>query len=225
MKKILYFSVAFFALSFLACQDGRDEIKTTADLPYYKNIGNRIPTETGYRWIDTYRTKLNLAGREKPSGYALSKANLAEMSASVEQLVGVAFQHAIDESGLHHFLVIPVDATLQIWSTDKTIIDANTDAPISYADARQWAKNYQVENPESIWFHFFGARVFEEMYTISFFEYIQIEPAINDENLKPQVLLIINDLDATASGGRTEAEESVVFDGSWACPPCPVTAD
>lgn len=224
MKNLVYFSVALFAISLLACQDGKDEAKNITDLSFYRKIGNQIPTETGYRWIDLYRTRLNLAGREKPSGYALSKENLAEVSASVDQLVGIAIQHGIDESGAHHFLIIPVDETLQIWSTDKTIIDTNTDAPVSYEVARQWAKNYQSENPESLWFHFLGSHVFDEMNSISFFEYIQIEPAISDVNFAPQVLLIINDLNAS-SGGRGEMEESVVFDNTFPCPPCPLAVE
>lgn len=218
MKKLVYFSVALFAISILACQDGKDEAKNIADLSLYRKVGKQIPTETGYRWIDMYRSKMNIAGREKPAGYALSKEKLAEASVSVAQLVGVAFQHALDEAGQHHFLIIPIDETLQIWSQDKLIIDANTDMPISYEDARQWAKNYQVANPDVIWYHFFGKHVFDEMNTIPFFEYIQIEPAISDVNFTPQVLLIVNDLSADVSSGRTQ-QEAVVYDFSNPCPP------
>jgi hypothetical protein len=226
MKKILYFSVAFFAISLLACQDGKDEAKNITDLSYYRNIGKQIPTETGYRWMDVYRTKFSLSGRSKPSGFALSKENLAEVSGSVDQLIGIAFQHALDEAGQHHFLIIPVDETLQIWSSDKTFVDANTDAVISYDVARQWAKNYQIGNPDDIWFHFFGKHVFDEMGAIPFFEYIQIEPAISDVNFTPQLLLIITDLSIDASsGGRGEIEEAVVFDASSGCPPCPLAEE
>lgn len=219
MKKIVYFSVALFAISVLACQDGKEEAKNLADLSFYRNVGKQIPTETGYRWMDVYRSKLSLAGREKPSGYALSKENLANLSASVEQLVGVVFQHGLDETGVHHFLIIPIDETLQIWTHNKTIIDANTDAVVSYEVARQWAKNYQAANPEVIFYHFFGKHVFDEMNSISFFEYIQIEPAISDVNYTPQVLLIVTDLSVDISSGRGEMEDAVIYDASRTCPP------
>lgn len=219
MKKLVYFSVALFAISILACQDGKEEAKNIADLSFYRNIGKQIPTQTGYRWMDVYRTKLNLAGREKPSGYALSKDNLAEIFSSVDQLVGVAFQHALDEAGEHHILIVPIDETLQIWSHNKTVIDSNTDGVVSYEDARQWAKNYQTAYPDVIWYHFFGKHVFDEMSTIPFFEYIQIEPAISDVNFTPQVLLIVNDLNSDVSSGRSEWAEAVVYDMSSACPP------
>lgn len=222
MKKLVYFSVAFFAMSLLACQDGKDEAKNITDLSYYRNIGKQIPTETGYRWMDVYRTKNKLSARTKPSGFAISKENLAAVSNSVGQLIGIAFQHGLDEAGQHHFLIIPVDETLQIWASDKMIIDANTDSEITSDVAHQWAANYKNANPDAIWFHFFGKHVFDEMGLIPFFEYIQIEPAISDVSFAPQVLLIINDLSIGASSGRGESEEAVVYDASSPCPPCPL---
>lgn len=211
--------MAFLAISILACQDGKEEAKNIADLSYYRSLGKQIPTQTGYRWMDLYRTQNHLAAREMPSGYALSKANLATVSASVEGLLGVVFQHGLDDAGVHHFLIIPIDESLQIWHRDKTIIDANTDSVVSYDDARQWAKNYQTANPSLIWYHFFGKHVFDEMNAISFFEYIQIEPAISDVNFTAQVLLIVNDLSLDVSSGRSEYEEAVIYDMSTPCPP------
>ncbi|HEY0742459.1 MAG TPA: hypothetical protein VGD40_13385 [Chryseosolibacter sp.] len=223
MKKLVYFSVAVFAISLLACQDGKDDAKNITDLSFYRNIGKQIPTETGYRWMDVYRTKNNLSARTKPLGFALSKENLAKLSSSVDELIGVAFQHAYDDAGEHHFLIIPVDASLAIWAANKTIIDANSDTEISDDVARHWADNYERGNPDQIWFHFFGKHVFDEMAAIPFFEYIQIEPAISDVNYTPQVLLIINDLTSDSStGGRGEMVEAVVYDASSGCPPCPL---
>jgi hypothetical protein len=68
--------------------------------------------------------------------------------------------------------------------------------------------------------------VFDEMNAISFFEYVQIEPAVSDVNFAPQVLLIINDLSIDSStGGRSELAESVVFDNTFPCPPCPISIE
>lgn len=216
--------MAFFVLSFLACQDAKEETKSIADFSYFRNVGKQIPTQTGYRWMDVYRAKLNLAGREKPSGYALSKENLAALFGSVETPIGFVFQHGADDTGTHHFLIIPIDESLQIWSQGKSIVDANTDAVISYEEALHWANNYEAANPTQIQYHFFGKHVFDEMAAISFFEYIQIEPAINDENQKPQVLLIVNDLSIeTSSGGRTEIADAMIYDASLPCPDtCPL---
>lgn len=218
MKKTLYFAVALFSMSILACQDGKEEAKNIADLSYYRNIGKQIPTQTGYRWMDVYRAENHLAGREKPSGYALSKENLASLSGSVENLIGIVFHHATDDAGTHHFLLIPIDESLQIWSPDKQIIDANTDAAISYEEARQWSKNYQASNDGGILYHFFGKGVFDDLSAIPFFEYIQIEPAISDVNFTAQVLLIVNDLSVDVSSGRSEYLEAVIYDMSIKCP-------
>jgi hypothetical protein len=223
MKKLLYFSVSLIAISILACQDGKDEAKNNSDFSYLTTIGKQIPTKTGYRWMDVYRSKLKLVGRETPSGYSLSKENLAEMTASVGNLIGMVFQHGVDETGAHHFLIIPIDESLKIWSPGKLIIDANNDAPVSYENAVQWSADYEAANPGNILYHFFGSHVFDELNATPFFEYIQIEPAINDENLRPQVLLIVNDLNVEVSAGRTEFADALVYDASLPCPDtCPL---
>jgi hypothetical protein len=200
-------------------------VKNTADVSYYRNVGMQIPTETGYRWMDFYRSKQNLSGREKPSGYALSKDHLAQLSNSVNDLVAVAFHHALDDAGEHHFLVIPLDETLKLWSNEKTIFDANDNSVIPADVAYQWTLNYQNAHPDEIWFHVFGEHVFDEMSAIPFFEYMQIEPAINDANLLPQVLLIVNDLSLDASSGGRGQAEAFVFDGSVLCPCSNVEAE
>jgi hypothetical protein len=218
MKKSMYFVLAFFAISILACQDGKDEAKSVPDLSYFLNVGKQIPTETGYRWMDVYRSRLKLAGRENSLGYSLSKENLALLSGSVESLIGVVFHNATDAAGQHHILIIPIDESLQVWSQDKTIIDANTDAPIAFEDARAWARNFQNESSGAIWYHFFGKHVFDELNALDFFEYIQIEPAISDINLSAQILLIVNDVSVNTSSGRSEYEATVVYDMSNPCP-------
>lgn len=219
MKKSLYFVVTFFAISILACQDGKDEVKKSVpDLSYFVNVGKQIPTETGYRWMSAYRSKFKLDGRENSLGYSLSKDNLAAITASVDNLVGVVFHNATDAAGEHHILVIPIDEQLQVWSENKTIIDSKTDAPIALAEAREWARNYQNQNEGAIWYHFFGKHVFDELNALEFFEYIQIEPAINDRDLSAQILLIANDPSVDVSGGRSEFADAVVYDMSASCP-------
>jgi hypothetical protein len=225
MKKLLTLTVVTITLSMLACQDSREDAKNDPQqLAAYKTIGHQIPTETGMRWIETYNEKSNIEGRLTLAGYATSSANLNRLVA-LPNLVGIAFHHATDNNGAHHFLAIPVGDDLSVWSEDpeKIIIDTNTDAVISQADAADWAGNYKSANPNAIWFHFFGKNVFDAISEIPYLDDMNIVPAINDLDLSPQLLLIIADdslsgiLDRKNTNGTT-----TVYDASSPCPPCPV---
>jgi hypothetical protein len=230
MKNLLHFSIVFLAMSLFACQDAKDDVrKNISDLAYYRNIGKQIPNEQGQRWLELYRSKnnMNTSGRIDLLGYSLSKENLADMSNSVAGFTGVAFHHAKDYFGQHHFLAIPIGESLQVWdgSAGKIIIDTNTDTQISGSTARLWAANYEASHPNDYWFHYFGRNVFDEMNLLTFFDAMQIEPALSDLDLSPQLLLIVSDLDLGLLGlslGRTKTEETVVYDVSSACPPCAV---
>ena len=230
MKKLLFFGIAYLGISLLACEDGTDEKIFDRDLTHYRNIGEKISNETGVRWIQAYRSREQQAGRETPlNNYSVSASKIQDLLNSVDGLTGVAFHHALDGDGQHHFVIVPIDESLSLWSSDrdKLYIDANTDTFISKQTAQDWTTNYELANPGEIWFHFFGSGVFEEILAISYFETLLIEPALNDLNLSPQLLLIIlNDgglVDGLLEGGRTnEGDESggTVYDASSPCPPC-----
>jgi hypothetical protein len=228
MRRLLFFAIGYLGISLLACQDGTDENPFfDRDLGHYKNIGKQIPNETAVRWIETYRSREQEAGRlNLLSNYSVSASNLQVLLNSIDDLTGVAFHHAIDAYGQHHYVIIPVDETLNLWGGgDKQFLDANTNTFISAQTAQAWTENYELENPGEIWFHFFGANIFDDILAISYFETLHIEAALNDLNLSPQLLLIVlNDggLLGGLLGGRVNEDEGAVYDASSPCPPCAV---
>jgi hypothetical protein len=231
MKKLLFFAIAYLGISLLGCQDGMDENQfLDRDLIHYRNIGEEIPVETGVRWIQAYRSREQKAGRVELlfTNYSVSASKLEQLLTSVDGITGVAFHYALDAFGQRHFILIPVDESLSLWESDdeKKYIDANTNTFISKQTAQTWTANYEAANPGEIWFHFFGSDIFDEILTISYFEDLLIEPALNDLNLSPQLLLIILNgggfLDDLLGGRAKEGEQGRVYDASSPCPPCAV---
>jgi hypothetical protein len=224
MKNLILSAAFFFGVSLLGCQDSKEETSAVADISAIKKVGTEIPLETAERWIAAYKEKTeNTQGRGLLSQYALSSAQLQSAMQSVPTFVGAAFHHGIDDNGIHHFIFIPIDATLRLWSdyTSQMYIDANTGNAISRETAKAWAGRYGQQNSGGIQFHFFGSEVFDEIEQISYFDEIDIEPALNDINLTPQLLLIVTNNLLLNIGGRTQTG-TTVYDASSPCPPCPV---
>jgi hypothetical protein len=223
MKNLFVFAAVFFAVSLLGCQDTKEENGSNPDLSTIKSIGMQIPNETGRLWIEAYNKKNNIAGRLFGSQYNVSAAQLQACLSSVSDLAGMTFHHAIDDAGMHHFIIVPVGGSLSVWSDieGKIYLDANTNASITRDEAIAWTNNYKQENPDEIWFHLFGKNIFDEILTISYFENMEVVPALNILNLTPQLLLIIEDDTLLNIGGRTETE-SRTYDASSPCPPCPM---
>jgi hypothetical protein len=218
-----FFIVATLTVVF-GCQETKDAAVAKRDLTYYKNVGHQITVETGQRWIDTYNEANGIeSGRLTLSPYAIDADHLEEAVASVPDLLGVGFHHAIDDNGVHHFIIIPVTTSFDLWSSvpERIYLDANNDAEISRTEAREWAQRYEAAHPNEVWYHFFGKTIFEQIPTIPFFETLNIVPALNDLDLSPQLLLIILN-DGNLLGGRMKGDGSVVYDASSPCPPCPV---
>jgi hypothetical protein len=224
MKKLLFSAVFFLVLSLLGCQDSKEEANVLTDISSVRKIGMQISVETANRWIDTYRnSKPSDQGRLLLSPYSITHESLSNALSSVPTLAGVAFHHAIDDSGVHHFIVMPVDATLSLWSesSSQLFLDANTNSLINRETAKSWTSAYEQANPDAIWFHFFGSNIFEEMDGISYFDNLDIVPALNDLNLTQQLLLIVSDNVISDIGGRVKTG-TTVYDASSPCPPCPV---
>ena len=213
------------ALSFAGCQETKDEVKsplTQQDL--YKAIGEEIPFETGMAWIDFHKRKESTKGRmESLPLCKIPAGNVKAMVSSVNDLVGIAFHYAIDDFGASHILAIPVNESMQLWSSapDRVIIDANTGMEIASDVAHTWAEKFKTLYPSEVWYHFFGKSVFDEMQALPYFESMDVEPATNSEDLSPELLLIIWN-DAQISMGRTTAVSGTVYDASNACPPCAI---
>ena len=222
MKSYFGFIFLYFALSLLSCQDTKDDVKGPhADYEFYKTIGEQIPFETGMRWIEAHRAN-NRDGRVAGLQCKIAASQLVTLMQSVPNLTGIAFHYGEDGEGNTHILVIPMDESLSVWSTfpGKIIVDANTSTEISQSTAEAWAQSYKISHPFGIWFHFFGRNIFDEIVAIPYFSNLDIQPALNDVNLLPQMLLIVWNADITA-GGRTSEESGTVYDASNPCPPCP----
>lgn len=215
MKKVFAFAALYFALSLISCQD--KENSPPIDFSFYKNIGAQIPVETGMEWIEAYNERSNSQGKDMSilTPYTISDQQLQALTQSVSNLVGVAFHHAIDDDGEHHFIAIPIDETLSVWSSpspQRLYIDTNTNTTISKTVAQSWAESYKAAHPNGIWFHFFGSNIFDEIFTIPYFNTINITPALNILNLTPQLLLVIMNEDLL--GGRTMDDEKTIYDAS-----------
>ena len=213
------------ALSFLSCHELREDVADPlSEKDVYRTIGEEIPFETAMEWIEFYKKESYHQGRvASVSSYHVPAAQLETVLNSTTDLVGIALHHAIDDSGQHHIILIPVDGSMSLWSeiSERIMVDANTGSAISQPIAYAWAKRYKNENPDKTWFHFFGKNIFDDMAALPFFNSFEIEPAICVLDLTPQLLLVVMN-DELISTGRTTATQAVVYDASNACPPCAV---
>ena len=224
MKRFIIVSALCVTFAFLGCQETKeDERIPISEKDLYKKIGEEIPFETGMEWIALYQGKNNAQGRsESDSSYNVPSAEMNQLLQSVSDLTGVAFHYGIDEQGTNHIIVIPVDGSLDVWSSagNKFIVDANTGTTISEELALSWANNFKEANPASIWFHFFGKDIFDEMRALPYYHNITIERAISSLDLTPQLLLVVWNEEQVSSSGRTQLVFGSVYDASNACPPC-----
>lgn len=222
MNRFIVVSAVCITSLLTGCQEAKDLNNPISEKDIYKKIGEEIPFETGMEWIAYHRTKNKVQARtESDDLYYVPATQMDLLLRPVTALVGVAFHYGIDDAGVTHILVIPVDESLSLWSPgdNKTIIDANTGSTIAQATALLWAENYKTINPESIWFHFFGKDIFDEMRALPYYTGITIEPATNVTELTPELLLVIWKEDAVSTG-RTQSSTATVYDASNACPPC-----
>lgn len=224
MKSFKFFILLYAGLTLLSCQDTSDHVKNTADPTALKNVGKEIPFETGMRWMDLYQTKNNSEGRLLLPSYDISATQLQTALNSVSNLTGVAFQYGYDDLGVKHIVVIPIDASLNRWATipGRVLIDTNTGDEISQVTAQIWAQRYENANPGAVWFHYFGRNIFDDIQSISYFNDIDIEPALSDLDLSPQLLLIIWDESSLIGGREKGGDGGKVYDASNPCPPCEV---
>jgi hypothetical protein len=221
MKNVFGFVIVFLGCSLLSCQDSNEELKPSSpDISQLKTVGMKIPTEAAVSWIEAYNER-NTSSRLDGVLYSVNSAEMEKLLSSVDDLIGVAFQYGLDENGVTRVIAIPVDTSLTLWTpvSGRIYIDANTSTEISRSTAHDWALNYQTAYPTSIWFHYFGANIFDEIVSSSDFVSIDIVPALNILNMSPQLLLIVGSSESIL--GRTNTETSV-YDASYPCPKCAV---
>lgn len=224
MKRLIVASVVLLSVALSGCQDSKEVAQPLSEKDFYKTIGEEIPIETAVKWMELYRKERSAQGRlEDTPFYSVSADHMKAALTSADDLVGVAFHHALDDNGERHILVIPVDATLALWSgTPRMLLDANTNTEISSDVASAWASNYKTAHPDEKWFHFFGKQVFDQMSALPYFSSMELEPAISDLDFTRQLLLIVPNNEVESDAGRTSSLLSVVYDASNSCPPCAV---
>ena len=223
MKKSIVATFVIIIGTFLSCQETKEDLKTPLSTrEFYKTIGEEIPYELGMEWIENYKSVRSSSGRtEILSDYAVSATQMTALLGSSADLIGVAFHYGIDDAGVTHILIIPVDGSMSLWASipGRIFVDANSGNPIDQNTANAWATNYKNQNPSGVWFHFFGKYIFDDMTSLPYFNSVEIEQGINLLGLTPELLLIVWNEDLNILG-RTAAENCTVYDASNACPPC-----
>lgn len=205
-------AVALFVLILTGCYDARVSTPVVTENKFSKSVGAQIPLEVAERWMALY-SESNISARSEDVSYSITPDHLKAV-ASYATDAGLAFHHAIDDVGLYHILIVPIKDTLLL--NLPVLIDANSDTVIDSSTAKAWIRNYQVANPTTGWYHFFGYDIFIEIFQSSFSR-MDIEPAINDEG-KPQLLLMV--WPQTIANGKVNASSPTVYDMSSLCPPC-----
>lgn len=209
-----------------ACQESKDFKEPVSEATMYSRIGEEIPMGTALEWIAKHDEQSISSGKEMSTPYKISGEALEAMLESVSVLVGVAFHYAIDDSGVQHIVAIPIDESMKLWPTiqGRILIDANSSSQISTHQARRWANNYRVANPDGIWYHFFGKTIFDEMRALPYFQNVDIAQGIHTSELTPEMLLIIWNNRGQATG-RALNGPGTAYDASNPCPPCLVDDD
>jgi hypothetical protein len=202
-------TITMLLLLIAGCQ--QESNPTQQNTQFDPTVGKQIPLEVANRWLALY------AGQGRTAEATTYKVTSETFSAlqSVPDKTGFAFQHALDEAGTHHILIIPVGKD-NVQYDYADILDANSNTVVSNSDANNWIQKYQNANPGKIWYHYFGADIFEEIASYDY-THFDIEPAVNDEG-SPQLLLFVW---PNTANGRVKDADPIVVDASSQCPPCP----
>jgi hypothetical protein len=171
--------------------------------------------------MDLYNQRNNTQNRIGLSLYSIDADVLQTMTQSVSGLTGVAYHYGIDGLGVHHIIAIPIDPSLRLWTPipGRVYVDTNTSAIISQEVAAQWANNFKAQNPDAIWFHYFGSNVVTDIVSNSSLFKLDIIPAISDLDFSPQLLLAVSTQLDILGLGRS-ATETPIYDASYPCPRC-----
>jgi hypothetical protein len=223
MKNIIY-GLSLSVLVFLiACSDSSVNVKSenqSSKKAFDRTVGAVIDREVGLKWITRFTT-MKISAKDEASYFFVTQSNLQKLLGSSNNVEGLTFHHAIDDSGNYHIIVIPVDSGLRIWTSslsNRIFIDANSNSIIDLEDARKWIERYQQENPLnafSKYFHFWGTDIFLEIIKSKDFE---VKRAVDDDGKSTMVLLTYpGDNNARA---RSLSSAVTIYDMNRGCPPC-----
>lgn len=217
MKKSIV-GLVLITLLLWTCQDAAEKglKETSLSENFNETVGERIPVEVAERWLENYNKSHNQRTKDNSIIYGVSPAQLNMILKS--NPVGIVLHHALDEAGIHHIIVIPIDRTMRLWSssTRTLLVDSKMNKTINQDLAQTWIKNYQNTNPNSVRSHFFGVNIFTEIAGNPKFSNLEIKQATNDKGM-PQLLLLAWS-NTGSSSGKLTAEEPSVYDASGPCP-------
>jgi hypothetical protein len=205
--------VSLVAALAISCSESRESKNQEVPLSFDKTIGQQIPLDVAERW----RKRSSSTASRETSPHTIKAETLASALSPISDKVGVAFQHALDDDGVYHVILVPMIEGNDL-SDANVFIDTNTDFPVQKSTAVQWADNYRALHPNEVLYHFFGIGIFQEIQNNPLFNYIHVEPAINDEGLGQLLLFVWNNSDM--ENGKVNGDELVVYDFSSPCPPC-----
>jgi hypothetical protein len=209
MRKYIF--VIICSLALMDCQESKDLSIANSKSLFKKEVGEQIPLDVAARWVARFRN--THAGREATNP-TLSAEVLNALLNPLDDKLGVVLQHATDEDGLHHILIIPYKSNTSLWNT--TVLDANSGEMIENETGESWAAVYKSENPSGPWSHFFGINIFESILGNSHFSSLEIVPGLNESYTNLLVLYAFN-VNSNESG-RTEGDGVQAYDASILCP-------
>jgi hypothetical protein len=201
--------VVAVAMLLCACQETNH--KDTGGMPdhFDNTVGKRIDTNMGLRWIENINgTKM---GPQHGERYEISNVNLEKVIKSAENPMGISFHLGVDDNGIQHIVLAPIDAEMNGWA--GIAIDANSDREVSVETAKAWARNYKMTHEGEVSSHSFGIDVFTDIGKHQSFEIVQ---GLDDAQNLALMAIVRN----ASVNGKTEGDGgTIIWDGTLPCPP------
>lgn len=198
----------------MGCKDAQE---SQEDKKFDKSVGAPISMETATRWTNLFERRPDALSRLHTCTVS---HDFVERFVADENLHGIAFHYAIDDAGDIRLLVAPVGDKSILWNSEL-IVDASTNQAVAAPTALEWAKRYQEQHPEGLWYHFFGIEIFHDMIKNRTFDAINVKPALNDAGAPQLLLFLVTQSTAAENGKSQDLFDTAVYDASNACPPCP----
>lgn len=219
--KTKFHQTALLIVMFLVlnCQNADDKYLNETSLgqsSLKRDVGKQIPFEQAQGWLKNLQGKTSSNGWEKndPS-FSLDPTKFKQLLTSLPGIVGLVFHYGIDENDVRHVIVIPIDETLSLFSSPKTIVDANSNTVVQQSVAREWIENYRKKYPDQIRSHFFGVNILNEINSMAGFSNMEMKRALSGEGI-PQLLLFVW---REGTGGGRIKSDPLVYDYGDPCPP------
>src|SRR5689334_8084587 len=103
------FTAMLLASALIGCHDARDTNPASIQ-KFDKTVGQQIPLNIASHWMELYDKNAS-AHRSDRSSYSITADHLKAIVPYASD-AGLAFHHAIDDTGTYHILIIPVATSL-----------------------------------------------------------------------------------------------------------------